>query len=425
MPKTIEASTEHLKKWGDTRAAMIWHAPAFTHLLYSMMNKNNNEHIAYFVPNVPKEDPDHIPVAATDGSHMLINPETFFKYNLMERVFVAAHEVVHCMAGHCELMFKLGQAGKVNYPDGKSIPFDADTMNRAMDYVVNDLLIESKIGSYNAEWLHDKTIGTHMDDVLTVYRRIYHKEQGGGPGSTKKPGQNGFDQHMKPGSTTGQAPAAAAQGRNEQEWKTAIAGAMAAAKAQGKLPAALERMLGEELEPKVSWVDKIMAFFARKVGGGSYDWRKPDRRFIVRNIVAPARSGFGCGDIVVGVDTSGSISQDILDRFFAEMGGILEDVRPRRLFIIWCDAAVGRVDELNDGSDLYGVKKAGAPGGGGTDFRPVFDKIKELDIQPDALVYLTDGYGSFPSEAPNYQVLWGSISQGVKYPFGDVIDVPV
>lgn len=428
MPKTIEISAENMRKWSDTRAALMWHAPAFTHLLYSMLNKNGSEHIAYFVEPKPKGDPEHIPWAATDGSHVLINPDTFFQRTLMERVFIVAHEVVHGMLGHCEMLHRLAKAGKVAYPDGKVLGFDADTLNRAFDYFVNDLLIESKIGTYSTDWLHDTTIGTQMDDVLTIYRRIYQQENSGGgsKGSTTKPGQGPVDQHMQPGTTTGQDPAAAAQGRNEVEWATAIAGAMASAKAQGKLPAALERLLGEQLEPKVSWIDKIMAFFARKVGGGSYDWRKPDRRFIVRNIIAPARSGYGCGDIVIAGDSSGSITDDITTRFFAEMGGILEELRPRRLFVMWCDAHVHVVHELQDGADLYDVRKAGAVGGGGTDFRPVFEKIKELDIQPDALVYLTDGYGTFPKEAPNYQVLWGDISGGnVKYPFGDVVEVPV
>src|SRR6478735_7361326 len=203
MPKTIEISDADLKKWQDTRAALIWHAPAFTHLLFTMMNKNGNEQVAYFVEDVPPDHPNHIPVAATDGSHLLINPKTFFQYNLMERVFVVGHEVIHAMAGHCELMHRLAAAGKVAYPDGKKLPYDGATLNKAMDYVVNDLLVQSKIGTYNKNWLHDTTIATHMDDVLTAYRRIYQQNSGGGKGQGNGPGngQSGFDKHMQPGTT--------------------------------------------------------------------------------------------------------------------------------------------------------------------------------------------------------------------------------
>jgi predicted metal-dependent peptidase len=71
------------------------------------------------------------------------------------------------------------------------------------------------------------------------------------------------------------------------------------------------------------------------------------------------------------------------------------------------------------------IRALGAQGGGGTSFVPVFKWIEENDIEPEALVYLTDMYGDFPSKAPSYPVLWGSISKGVPAPFGEVVDVPI
>lgn len=419
----VEITPQQLKLWQDTRAAFIWHCPAFTHILYTMMNKNNNEHIAIFTREVP--------VAATDGQHVLINPDEFFKLSLNERIFVVAHEVSHGIFGHVEMLFKLQMQGKVCYPDGKELPFENDTFQHAMDYVINDMLVESKIGQYKDTWLHDPTIATHMDSVLTAYRRLYQQNQQNGSGGgasqkSKQKGQQGFDKHMQPGSTTGQDPQQAANGRSDVEWKTAVAGALASAKAQGKMPAALERLLSDTLEPQVDWTDKVIGWFNRRPGGGTYDWRKPDRRFITRNIVAPARTGFGCGPIVVGIDTSGSIGQKQLDVFFGEMFGILDDIRPSTIHVMWCDAKMHRCDEVHDTTDLLDLRMQKAPGGGGTDFRPVFDAIQDMDIQPDALIYLTDGEGSFPKMPPQYPVLWGNINtHKVNYPFGEVIDVPI
>jgi predicted metal-dependent peptidase len=55
----------------------------------------------------------------------------------------------------------------------------------------------------------------------------------------------------------------------------------------------------------------------------------------------------------------------------------------------------------------------------------VFDEIREMGIKPDALVYLTDGCGTFPSVQPEYPVLWGDISHNEKlYPWGEVVDIP-
>lgn len=419
----IELTAEQQKAWDATRTALVWHCPAFTHILYSMLNNNKGSHIAMFVG--PESG---IPVAATDGKNIIIVPEPFFALTLQERIFVVAHEISHAMFGHIELIFKLRMAGKVSYPDGKMLDYDHATMNKAMDYVINDMLVQSKIGSYNTNWLHDTTIATHMDDVLTAYRRIYQSNPSGGTGQGQGQGQGGgqqsFDKHLDPGTSTGQDPQQAASSRSDIEWKTAIAGALASAKAQGKLPGALERSLSDLVDPKVDWKDKVFGFFARKVGSGTYDWRKPDRRLITRNIIAPGRSGFGAGTVVVGIDTSGSVGQRELDMFFGEIHGILDDIRPQRVVLMFCDTKVHRVDEVEDMADLLDVKKRGAPGGGGTSFRPVFEMVTEMGLEPDALIYLTDGMGSFPSEAPAYSVLWGNVYPGSTFPWGEVVDLP-
>ena len=119
---------------------------------------------------------------------------------------------------------------------------------------------------------------------------------------------------------------------------------MAAAEAQGLLPANLKRIFSLVLEPKVDWKDRIRALVMRAVGSDEYSWRALDRRLIVRGIGAPGRLGYTCGVIVIGVDTSGSIwaSPKTLEMFFAEMAGILEDLNPEIVHVVWCDAAVHR-----------------------------------------------------------------------------------
>lgn len=409
----VPITKKQREQWDLTRAALLWGSPAFTHILYTMMSAG--EDVAIFT--------DTVPTAGTDGLKMFINPEFFFKHSLQERVFICAHEICHGIFNHCGQGHAIRKRGEVVTPGGKKYPYNDKIANIAMDLVINDLLIESQVGSFVKSGLHDKQFGTADDSWIDVYAKVYEdaKKGGKGPGGGS---QQGFDDHMSPGAGSGKTPDAAAAGRSDIEWGTAVAAAAASAKAQGKLPGALERFLGKMLEPEVSWEEKIQAFFARKVGSGSYDWRRPDRHLITRAdpIYAPGRSGFGAGLVVVAIDTSGSIGQTELDRFFAEMRGILGDVRPQKMFVVWCDAMVHKVDEIFEAEDVHGLKPAG---GGGTDFRPVFDWIEKQDLEPDALVYLTDGYGSFPSHQPKYPVCWGAIIKDVKYPWGDVVDVPI
>lgn len=166
----------------------------------------------------------------------------------------------------------------------------------------------------------------------------------------------------------------------------------------------------------------------RSVGTGGYDWRMPDRRMITRDdpVFAPGRRGFKCRLLVLIGDSSGSVNDPTVTAFMNQVSGVLEEMEPERILFAWCDTRVHGWEEITCYADIERVHKAGAKGRGGTDFRPVFDGLAELGEQPEALIYLTDGYGRFPSEPPPYQVIWGSTTQGkVRYPFGEVVHVPV
>jgi len=427
------------KAWSDTRVALLWHQPAFAHILYTLLDTSNSKYVAVFT-----KDSSVCPIAATDGNCIIINPDTFFQFNLNMRVFILVHEIFHCIWNHLALMYNLSKRGKVSFPDGTTLPYDAETMNIAADLVINDLLIESHVGEMPAlngkqVGMHDKSLACSKDSAIDAYKKVYKRSPppppgGQGPCTNRGLGQ-GFDTHLKPGQGQGKEANQAVQDRNEAEWQTQVASAMNAARLQGKLHANLDRAFAEILEPQVDWRERIQALFARKVGSGTYDWRRPDRRLIARKddpIICPGRSGYGANCVIVAGDTSGSIhygpgkagNPSEGDMFLAEIAGILDDVRPKRVILVWCDAKVHRVDEIEDVADLNVIRAKGVGGGGGTSFVPVFDYIKANGLEPDALVYLTDGQGTFPSQAPKYPVIWGNIFKGAKYPFGDVVDVP-
>ena len=93
--------------WDQTRCRLLWVCPAFTHIFYEMMNNANKKEFAIFTKQIP--------IAATDGSNLLLNPDTFFKYDLDERVFACAHEIAHGIFNHCAIGFRYHKAGKISY----------------------------------------------------------------------------------------------------------------------------------------------------------------------------------------------------------------------------------------------------------------------------------------------------------------------
>lgn len=431
----VDLSAEHERLWQETRASLSWALPGMVFLFYRMMNPSKHGQIAFFTLDVP--------TAATDDFEIAVNPVYFFKLPLKKRVFVLAHEIMHVVLKHCCLMHMYNNRGEINYPTGNVLPFNWQAANIAADYVINDMLVASNVGEIDPEWLHNPSIANRNMAFIDAYAAVFKalpsdtqdqlKKQGKGKqgqgqgqqGAQSQPdiqapgGQKSFDQVLKPGGIRGRDPAEAAAERNSKdaEWQVAIA----AAKSPGKLPADIERVFDELLTPQVYWGDEVKAAVARRVGSGSSDWRRADRRLIVRDIYAPGRSGHGCDTIVLGMDTSGSMGQAEFNTIGAEMLGILEDLRPKRILVLWCDAKVHSMQEVTDASDVSYLKPEG---GGGTDFRPVFRWIEEHGVDPDALIYFTDMYGSFPEDAPLYPVIWARTTD-TKPPFGDDIFVPV
>lgn len=406
--------------WGDTMSLMAWTAPGFRHLFYKLLANNDGEYAA-----VPTKS---IPVAATDAKNILINPDRFFEMQLKERVFVIAHEVVHNVYGDVELLHRCFKAGKVPMHDGTELPFREDLMQKAMDYRINALLVDSRIGSMpknrdiNGETqagLYDTKIAGANDSVYDVYRKLYEDDP---DGDKQGKGPKGFDVVLSPGKSTGQNPNS--HQRNQQQWavQVGIAQTLEAMNAKGKLPAGLQRMFQDILEPEIPWTDHIQAILARRVGSGSYNWRRPDRRGLMNDICLPSRSGHGAGWIVVWGDTSGSIGEKQLNSYMAELSGIIEDVRPKRLTVIWCDAAIHRIDEMEEPSDLANCKSQGVGGGGGTSCMPVFEWIAEGQEVPDMFIGLTDGYVDFPPVQPVFPVIWATVAP-TKYPWGDVVEI--
>jgi predicted metal-dependent peptidase len=101
-------------------------------------------------------------------------------------------------------------------------------------------------------------------------------------------------------------------------------------------------------------------------------------------------------------------------------------VRPKRVILIGCDAEVREQDvhEARSLDELSDIRMKGLGGGGGTSFIPVFDWVREHEIKPEALIYITDLMGSFPSEAPAYPVVWCA-STDIEVPWGDVVRIKV
>jgi predicted metal-dependent peptidase len=361
--------------------------------------------------------------AATDGKHLFYNPWYVAALSDDELTALWAHEVMHCTNGH---PWRRGQR-------------DRERWNWACDYAIDPLLVDAQFKVPNAT-VNPQWRGWAAEQIyshIPVPKK--QPQQGGGSGQGQgqgQGGQQGQGQDQQGGGSGGEkderAPSYAPtkgevldadQGEANQqqaEWKQAVSAAAQVAKSQGKMPAGLEILVNDWLEPRVPW-KAILRRFVQQKAKLDYSWTRPNKRYASQGVLLPSMRSEQMPPIVIAVDTSGSIGREELAQFAGEMGAILDEAKPEIAYVVYCDAEIANTQEFLPGDQLVFKPK----GGGGTSFVPVFEWVKAQAIEPACLIYLTDMYGSFPKEEPEYPVLWASTTKhppaGYMPPFGDMV----
>lgn len=166
-------------------------------------------------------------------------------------------------------------------------------------------------------------------------------------------------------------------------------GAMAA----GKMGGTGNRDLDELLQPQIDWREVLREFIQNTCAGSDYStYARPNRRLMSQGIIMPSGISEQVGELVIAIDTSGSIGQQELTAFLSEVKGVCDTVKPDKLRLLyWGSSVVG--DEAYDMHDLDNLVKSTKPmGGGGTDVNCVTQYMTDEGIKPQACIVLTDGY---------------------------------
>ena len=182
----------------------------------------------------------------------------------------------------------------------------------------------------------------------------------------------------------------------------------------------MRRLVDFTVTPTIDWRE-LLRHFIEKDTRSDYAWLPPNRRWLSSGICMPGLHSKEPGQVVVAVDTSGSIDDRLLARFGAEVSGLLEDY-DTAIHVVYCDTRVQGAETF-ERQDL--PLKLNPVGGGGTDFRPVFDWVAEQNLEPCCLAYLTDlQCNRFPSQAPDYPLLWLCTEPARRnVAFGQVVEI--
>lgn len=161
----------------------------------------------------------------------------------------------------------------------------------------------------------------------------------------------------------------------------------------GKMGSGGDRSIGELLQSKIDWREALREFLSTTCVGNDYStWRRPNRRFISSGYYMPSGISEQVGELVVAIDTSGSIGQRELSKFLGEVKAICDTVHPECVRLLYWDTAVC-ADERYVGTDVENIVASTKPaGGGGTDVTCVTAHMSKHNIKPQAVIVLTDGY---------------------------------
>jgi len=186
---------------------------------------------------------------------------------------------------------------------------------------------------------------------------------------------------------------------------------------RGHVPGELVREIDRRRKPKLPWRRLLRQYAGQALAKDDYSLTRPNKRYLADDLVVPGLHSDRAGRIVVAVDTSASITPNLLDELLSEVAGLADEAE--EITVIIADA---EVHEVVDGTELPGYLRMGTvSGGGGTDHLPVFRHIDKHRLQPDLFVGLTDLFTRLPPKQPPYPVIWVVPPERGQAPWGKVV----
>lgn len=333
---------------------------------------------------------ESVDTAATDGKRIYFNPSFFSSLKKPERIGVLAHEIMHVALMH---MIRLGTR-------------DHNVYNQAGDYVINDILRNSgyilpEPHLYDAKY-HGWSTEEVYDDLI---------EEGAGQ---DKPNILGGDIDYSEGEDS------EVKGDIATSVQDTVMKARAQAKMdsneQGTIPGEVDRLVDELINPVLDWT-QLLARFMDSNAKNDYTWTRPNKRFFPNHYM-PSMYSESIDHVTVTVDTSGSVSDDMLSEILTEIKSVYDTYQPNNMTIIDCDSSIHHIHHVDDSTDIMSLKFTG---GGGTSFIPPLDYCKEHGT--NVLLYFTDLYAEriCPDDGYEFDTLWICYSNHEPQEYGETI----
>jgi len=386
------------------------------------------------------------PTAATDFKHLYYNRDFIDRCTLDETKFVIAHEVMHCVydhfnrrngreprmyncAGDYVINLELQDLGIGSFPSTDTMmdpewaeklkaedPARWKKMRKEFPGGEPGVLCEEKYRGMSSEEVYDLL----MEEQKQQQQKQQCKSCGGsgeqddGEGGTEPcddcdgSGQQGghgpvsHDMHIDPeigsGDEDGEnGPVPMTQeefDRMSDDMKKAIMDAAKVAEgargSAGRVPGGVKRLIDEWTDSTVDWREYLNNVIQSTLKS-DYTWQRQSRKSLSSSYYLPAMDNDDLVSVDLAIDTSGSMTQEMLKDILGEVKGIMEQFSDFRLRV-WCfDTSTYDIHEFGPDNvdDIYEFQLVG---GGGTMFECNWEMMREEEIMPDQFILCTDGY---------------------------------
>ena len=378
------------------------------------------------------------PTAYTDGESIVFGVDFLMSLSESELDFVMMHEIMHVVLQHCM------RGAQYN---------DPDRFNIACDIVVNsNILLENNM-NLNSISLRGEGPSMHIapdgkEGHEYTAEQVYHMlpptkspkdetheaswENGRAKHEQEDPGlsESGFhDDHSHWCKIEENPTLRDAWVKNIRDAGSAIE-IRECVLSRGLLPAFAKRLWKELRKPQTDWRQILEEFIQQEIG--DYSFAPPDRRmsdspFFLPDFNESENTTNNPQDILFMIDTSGSISDEMMTAAYSEVKGAIEQFNGAlKGWLGFFDAAIIEPVRFESVDEFIRIEPAG---GGGTDFQIIFEYVaKHMEDSPPAcIIILTDGYAPFPKEhlAMGIPVLWLINNEEVDPPWGKIARIQV
>jgi predicted metal-dependent peptidase len=349
---------------------------------------------------------DNIGAFLSDGLRLEYNDEYFCSLEISELEFALSNGAMHMVLSH---------------QNRKNSRYTW-LWQLATDYAINSMLVQNGMDKPFGANYEERFDGLYAEEIYAILKDEIKNEDFGSDESE----ETGFNENNQ---RTNQKSKNSIQDQKRDENSPKLEGTnvldqllleqfneklLQEEMQKEELPLGLERFFELYECSKMNWREELSLAIDRFYKE-NYQILPPSKKLLYLGTYLPSLTSEHV-KITIAVDSSGSIDELLLNSFMSEINSIMADLSSYTIDLLIADAKVHSHETFYAGEMLT----CKLQGGGGTDFRPVFEYIEKNLYDTQCLLYFTDLDGFFPKEEPGYEIIW-IVPKERDIPFGRMI----